>query len=70
MMAKDKTEYKKMAKHIYVAYPTYSTIGAEVIILADDEGEAQKKAVEHFQRSIISVKPLEGTRDPQIYTIF
>ena len=70
MMPKDKTEYKKIAKHIYVAYSTYSKIGAEAIILADDEGEARKKAIEHFQRGIISVKLLESTRDSQIYTIF
>lgn len=67
-MSKERA-YQTVAKHIYVAYPTYSTSRTEIIILAENEAEARKKAVEHFDRSLISVKPLEPTKDEQVYEI-
>lgn len=62
-----KTAYRTVAKHIFIAYPTYSTSRNEIVILADNDGEARMKAVEFFQRSIITVKPIEPTKDQQVY---
>ena len=61
--------YQAIAKHIYVAYLTYSTSRKEIIVLADDDSEARKLALEYFQRSRITVRLVEPTKDKQIYEI-
>ena len=61
--------YRIIAKHIYIAYPTYSVDYEEIIVLADNESEARKKAESYFNRSLLSVHPLDSTNDPQIYLL-
>ncbi len=61
--------FRTVAKHIYIAYPTYSTSRTEIVVLADSEGEARMLASGYFQRSLIMVKPVEATKNAQIYEI-
>ena len=61
--------YRIIAKHIYIAYPTYSTSRKEIIILADSDSEATELAKQYFPRSLITVKHIEQTKNKQIYEI-
>ena len=61
--------YRIIAKHIYIVYPTYSVDHGEIIVLADNESEAKKKADSYFNISLSSVCPLVSTNDPQIYLL-
>lgn len=61
--------YRTIAKHIYVAYPTYSSERRMLVVLADEIGEAKKLAAEHLQRSLITVRLIDTTTNAQVYEI-
>ena len=61
--------FRTIAKHIYIAYPTYSTERKSILVLADGMGEAKKLAAEHLRRSLITVRPVGTTTNVQVYEI-
>lgn len=61
--------YRTIAKHIYVVYRAYSLERTDMLILADSLKEAQKKAEEAFQTSLVTVGKIEPTKDSQVYYI-
>ena len=66
----DVTEaYRTVAKHIFVAYPTYSVQPPYIIILADDRGEAWTKARNYYQDRNVTLVSLLTTDIPNVYTI-
>lgn len=61
--------FRTIAKHMYIAYPTYSTERKSILVLADEMGEARKLAAEYFQRSLITVRLVGTTTNAQVYEI-
>lgn len=61
--------FRTIAKHMYIAYPTYSTERKSILVLADEIGEARKLASEYFQRSLITVRLVDTTTNAQVYEI-
>lgn len=61
--------FRTIAKHMYIAYPTYSTERKSILVLADGMGEARKLAAEYLQRSLITVRLVGTTTNAQVYEI-
>lgn len=60
--------YRNIAKRLYVAKRGFAN-DRPILILADDWREAQDKADAFFHDGMISVYPIERTKDPQIYIL-
>ena len=66
----DKKEaYSIIAKHIFIAYKTYSEDFNSLIILADTKDEAKEKAVKHFSTSFVTICKLKSENENGVYSI-
>ena len=64
----NKEAYRIIAKHPFVARRSYAG-DATLIIFADTLEDAERKAQEYFGAGTVSVRRVEATTVPQVYSI-